>query len=358
MAFAIPIFFGFSLEKEFLFEFYVKNIEYYVLFLFTYCFFYFFFIIIFLLYNKQVVSIKRPKVDKASRSIFLIFLFILFGEVVIAGGFPIQRVIGLPAPSSTEFGISGVHGFVNALWTSLVCLSVVRSSKPMPIGSKLILALYPILVFNRGLLMFFVVMHVIRSWRELNSFRDLRLILFLLPCSMVFFIWIGTQRDAEFNIDASVDSALSGLSLWLYLYVCSPIANAFNSTEPTIIFQFPEAILASMTPNVLKGFFGFDVGFDAYGGNFVAPFLNAGSLFRVFVLDFGYLGYVIAGLLVAFVSAYNDTLNKNKHALWLAITALLSLGIFNPIIISPYSLLSIYLLARLQKFQKKFQFQG
>lgn len=153
-------------------------------------------------------------------SAILVFLSIL--DVFYSGGFPVQRLIGLPGPSSTIYGMPLVHGLQKAVQFLLFTFIVLNRNYWSIAG--LILLLLPLLELSRSslLIYFFIYFSIFFnqiSARELKVFPLFTVAIFVL----VMFVLMGNIRDT---------SALSRMSqganltfLWFYSYLVSPLAN-------------------------------------------------------------------------------------------------------------------------------------
>lgn len=236
------------------------------------------------------------------RIAFFIWLFFTLLEIVYFGNLPLFSLFGFgPSIRYTEFGIPGIHGFINALYFSVLLLYfiqflIIRSFKNYFIF--FLLVLWPFLVIHRMMFIAFF----IQAFFVYYLLRDGQLklknlfILFIVSISVIFiFGYIGDLRSGREHIlrlagftTEYPDWLPTGFA-WIYLYIVTPVNNInFNINNFTEISPFPFEtflrIFPSFVRDVLVDNFVQETSFQLYKNAF-----NVSTLFLILIKDFGYI---------------------------------------------------------------------
>lgn len=287
----------------------------------------------------------------------IIWLLISVVEMLVFPGLPIFYIVTGGNKTYAEFGIPSVHGVANLLWLILAMIVYTRWRKGESHARWLVLGLvsWPLLCASRGL---FIIMALILLSVHLMLIDRVKLKFFLilavfLPVVYLGFGFLGDIRAKEFSLTAAlgISDDIHTAWLWFYVYLTAPLANLVNTMEmvsPSFSLV-PVATLGGVIPTILKPLLGVEIGFDAYIGEPIAAFLNAGTAFRPAYLDWGILGIVVVSAGFGVLAARIRHRANRFGGLALAfLNVMLLLNIFNNNFIVPTFLLTFFILLYLE----------
>lgn len=311
-------------------------------------------------------SIQLKPFNIKIKPFLIIWLLISAVEVLEFPGLPIFHAATGGSKSYAEFGIPSVHGFANLLWLNLTLIVYARlRQEESHVGWLFLgLVLWPILLASRGLFMIIAFLLISVHLTLMARIKLKFVLLLLIAMSIIYFGfgYLGEIRAKDFSLTTamSVSDDNSVFWLWFYVYLTSPLANLANTLEMvTPNFSLvPVATLGSLIPTVIKPLLGVATEFDAYIGEPVAAFLNAGTAFRSAYLDWGILGIVVVSAGFGGLAAIIKHRAHRFGGLALAfLNVMLLLNIFNNNFIAPTFLLTflilLYLEAKAYRQQRK-----
>lgn len=287
----------------------------------------------------------------------IIWLLISAGEVLMFPGLPIFYAVLGGSKTYAEFGIPSVHGVANLLWLILTMIVYTRWMRGEHNVRWLLIGLvsWPILCASRGLFMImaFILLSVYLTLIHRIKLKFVLLLLIAMTIIYFGFGYLGEIRAKDFSLSMalSLSDEIPPAWLWFYVYITSPVANLANTLEmvPPSFSLVPVATLGPLIPTVIKPLFGVATGFDAYIGEPVADFLNAGTAFRPAYLDWGILGIVVVSAGFGGLAARIRHRAHRFGGLALAfLNVMLLLNIFNNNFIAPTFLLTFFILLYLE----------
>ena len=135
------------------------------------------------------------------------------------------------------------------------------------------------------------------------------IIMYLIIFISIFFLFgfIGEYRTRDFNLVSAMGlpEGTNIFTLWLYVYMVSPIANLQNTINATSIepLYSLKHTLDPLVPSVLKGLLTFDSSFGHSSGEVVHSFLNASTGFMAPYLDYGVNGIIALNIFYGVLAA-------------------------------------------------------
>jgi oligosaccharide repeat unit polymerase len=286
------------------FEYYSKALEVTILYLFLPflgCYFWG-------LLNFTYISGKKwPFTHGNQLSLFKIgglldlWLIISAIEILVFPGLPIYYAILGGGKTYAEFGIPSVHGLANLLYVTLTMIVYMRWRRGESDLRWLLFGLvsWPILCASRGLFLMVLLILLSVHLMTITRIEFKAYLFFFISLTVIYFGfgYLGEIREKDFSLASalSISDELSPAWLWFYVYLTSPIANLVNTIAlvPPNLSIIPGATLSQLVPTVIKPLLGVETGFDAYIGEPVMAFLNAGTAFRSPYLDWGIFGIVL-----------------------------------------------------------------
>ncbi|MDB4661717.1 oligosaccharide repeat unit polymerase [Gammaproteobacteria bacterium] len=247
--------------------------------------------IFYLFSNKIDTSFLSNKIiyrNKISNQLYFFVLFVYFIEILLFNGFPLYWVISNRDISYSEFGISGLHGFVNGIWLYLISRYIISSD----IKKFSILILFQIAFLHRFTILFAMLAFIFHKFAiaRLNILSNLKYPVYV----VIIFSGIGIIRNLDFDITSSANSSglLFQFLLWPYFYIVSPIS---NFTLSVLNFYpeyniFPNRSLNSLIPTIFRET---NTDFNSYLGVLAHSQFNTGTGFMPWYFDWGFFGIFI-----------------------------------------------------------------
>ncbi len=251
------------------------------------------------------------------KSVSLAYLFLILVEAFVAGGFPTLSLFGLGRQISyDQFGIPGIHGFVNSLGyvTSLVALYQILNKSIT--GNRGAYARYSLvvvyLIFALQLHRAVIVASILQSLALLFLFRRKMLSPFwLLALSSVSAIVFGLLGDLRSGREHFLDLAgfqwypefLPSGFAWVYIYLVSPFINTLSNSQYFVHLlhaYLPFETLQSSIPSFFRPPSQIELGLDAEAW-------NVHSFFSPLLADYGYYSFlpsILIGVAWALCFAY------------------------------------------------------
>lgn len=283
--------------------------------------------------------------------LFKVWISISFIEIILFGGLPILNVFTGGTKTYADFGLPTLHGFANFIWWILVLNSIANFLKSKQYNKRdLITFIWPFLVLSRGLVIILILQFFSSYVFNLKNIKIKYVLYWVIIITSLYFTfgYLGDLRSSDFSlVDKYSGVNSSSTFLWFYVYVTSPYVNLLNTINniiPTYSF-LPYATISGFVPTIFKSFLGFETGFDAYIGEPIAAFLNAGTAFRSPYLDYGIIGIIFQSVFFGIMSAIIKNYNVKSKIVLPYYNGILALNIFNNNLFNPvFFLLLIFLL--------------
>lgn len=263
-----------------------------------------------------------PRTRRRARIALWIFLVGLSFELAYFGGAPILGLVGIGSEILyTEFGISGFHGLMNALFYSVCCYHFARillCSDPRRIKwLMLVSALYPVFVMSRQVLISLLLQYLLiyLAVRRPSGRQYMR----VLAVSIGVFLLFGYLGDLRSGREHIIQLAaptfdypdwLPSAFIWFYIYVCTPLNNV-NANIDIAPNYLPLETAGSFIPSFARESFLEAVGASRQW-NLVTESFNVSSLLQSMVTDFGVYGSLGFTLMCGF--AFSVILRRSRHS--------------------------------------------
>jgi len=219
-------------------------------------------------------------------------------EFLLEGNLPLFSLFFGKFVLYADYGISGLHGFLNAIQLYIFIISFYRYLKHKDRTSMKIcfaLIVLSILMLSRAMILWQILQAIFLylAFNKVNFGRLLKLSIYTV-ITMGFFILIGNLRVKEgfsitsiAQINENYPSILTDEFIWIYLYWVSPFNNIANSiADFEAARYFPFNTLLYSLPNVVKSSLGLEA------DNMVLKVddnLNVSSYLDTFLPDFGFM---------------------------------------------------------------------
>lgn len=226
-------------------------------------------------------------------------------ETVVSGGVPLLWLLTGSSKANFDYGISSVHGMVNALLLALAVTSYalfLHTGKKRHLWFPAIALIWAIVMVSRGTVFVLVAESavVFLRFRRVHWSSILRLGI-LAAVLILFFGFVGDFRsgaDAFKELAQPTPEfpewAPSGL-LWAYIYITTPINNLLYSMHllrPTYSLLLPNTA-ATLFPTVLRNIiYGAQGASDTISGSLVTDALNVSTAYVGPFQDLGRWGIV------------------------------------------------------------------
>jgi oligosaccharide repeat unit polymerase len=268
----------------------------------------------------EVLGSTRTR--RRARIVLLIFLVGLAFEIAYFGAAPFLGLIGVGHEILyTDFGISGFHGLMNAMFYSVCCYHFARillCRDPRLIKWLMIVsALYPVFVMSRQVLVSLLLQYlfIYLGVRRPSGLQYIRVLAVFIGIFLLFG-YLGDLRSGRehiiqlaaptFEYPDWVPSAF----IWFYIYVCTPLNNV-NANIDIAPNYLPLETAGSLIPSFARESF-----LQALGASsqweLVTESFNVSSLLQSMVSDFGIYGSFGFTLLCGL--AFSVILRRSRHS--------------------------------------------
>lgn len=296
----------------------------------------------------STIQYSKPKSNSGiKRTIFAIYLLLIL-EFIYNKGIPLLLVFSNSAYEYTEFGIPTLHPILatfTSFYTVYVFHVLISYKKKRYLIYLFILLLFPILIYNRGMLLIsllscLIVFLMSIKRIKLKAFAYIALLAVVL---LYFFGVLGNYRLVKSSsndyflksakaTDKFVNSKIPKEYLWSYIYISSPLANLQNNINE----NSPEKIRVKdfMATELLPDFISKRIVKIIHAEQAeivqIASFLTVGTVFARSYSLLGWPGiYLMYLLLAAFIFLYVILLKKSNKYYVTGISLLCTFVIFN-----------------------------
>jgi oligosaccharide repeat unit polymerase len=238
-------------------------------------------------------------------------------ETGVSGGVPLLWLLTGSSKSNFDYGISSVHGMVNALLLAAAVTSLalyLYTDNRRHLWFPIFAVVWSMILVSRGTLFVLLVEYAVvyLRLRRIKLKAAFRLCVITLM-ALLLFGFIGDVRsgaeafrDLAQPTDGFPDWAPSGL-LWAYIYITTPINNLLltvHTLRPTYNLLLPDTA-ATLFPTVLRNvIYGKQGAGEAISGALETQALNVSTAYVGPYQDMGYFGIIgfsiIAALLCEF----------------------------------------------------------
>ena len=255
-------------------------------------------------------AVSSEGVARSIKAIWIVFALGIGFEIAYFRAIPLFGLIGIgPKIDYAEFGIHGLHGFINAMFFAACVLTFTRGLFLRNVSKSWLWILtfsYPVLLVTRQVLISLLLQYLLVyiGVRRPSPKVVLRVV-FLGITALLVFGYLGDLRTGRDSILALGDPAfnypdwLPSAFIWVYIYVCTPLNNVNNNIDivPT---YFPLQTAGSMIPSFARDQFLGSFG-NTRQWDLVAESLNANSLLQSLLSDFGLEGAAIFSLICGYL---------------------------------------------------------
>ena len=253
------------------------------------------------------------------------YLFLILIETFAAGGMPILAIFGVGRQISyVEFGIPGIHGFVNSLGyvTSLLSIYQILNNSPTatrrPYSFYILIGVY--IIFALQMHRAVITASMMQSLALVFLFRrKLLSSAWLLAFSSAFAIVFGLLGDLRSGREHFLE--LAGLQwypeflptgfAWVYIYLITPFINTLSSSQYFVrLFHsyLPFETLQSSIPSFLRPPSQIELSLDSEAW-------NVHSFFSPLLADYGFYAF-LPSILIGVVWALCFAYAKRDQRFW------------------------------------------
>ena len=256
------------------------------------------------------------------KGIAIIWGILTFVEIVEFGGVPLITVVlfGNFDLNYTNFGLSSLHGLLNALYLTVICSLFILyqfTKNKKYLYLTMALFIWPLLLMSRAL-MIWTLLEIFSVYFIFNpvSTKKLFSLFFIVLLVILVFGYIGDNRGEskdsgmERLTDTFVkdenrfitDKIPSGF-IWVYIYVTTPINNVvwnIDNIKPEYDFKYT---FGSLLPSVIRNDAKLGPSLELYEEAF-----NVSSYFANYMRDFGVIG---ASIFIFFLQLYVLSIYQN-----------------------------------------------
>jgi oligosaccharide repeat unit polymerase len=294
--------------------------------------------------NSPPIALIEARVSQCLR----IWIVCAVLETIISGGVPLGWLLVGSAKTNFDYGVSSVHGMVNALLLALAVTSFalfLYTGKRRHLWLPVFALVWSIVLVSRGTL-FVLVAECVVVFLRLRSVRGSSFIkLFAIGAVLLlFFGYVGDIRsgaEAFKNLAQPTpdfpDWAPSGL-LWAYIYITTPINNllyTMHTIRPTYNLLLPNTA-ATLFPTVIRNIIYGKQGADAaITGSLVTEALNVSTAYIGPFQDLGRWGLVGFSLISTSLCEFFWRRNGFRNILYFSVfTQALMLSLFYNLLFS------------------------
>ncbi|CAH8222936.1 O-antigen polymerase [Vibrio aestuarianus] len=282
--------------------------------------------------EKYKLQITSKRISNKVKRLAWFWLLMSTLELFQAKNFPLLSLFGVgPYVNYVEFGISGLHGLLNAIFLFLSCFYFVKykaEGKNKYLFILMLLFVWPVLLTTRQLMLSYCIqlffIHLLTT--KINLKKIFKIAVFVLAIFSIFGYLGDVRSGREHMISLSrptfdYPEYLPSFFIWIYIYIVSPLNNInHNITEITPLY-FPFNTIISLFPSVVRELLVSFFQVDNYNIKLVTEAFNVSSFYEPFLLDFGYILQAPALLVISSISilAMHRANNKIMYVFILSI---------------------------------------
>lgn len=316
----------------------------------------FFFIITFIIslflggvidkYNPIIYSSSNGNKD-IKRTILAIYI-LLFVEFVYTKGIPLVLIFRNPEYNYVEFGVPTLHPIL-ATFTSFYTVYVFHvwlSERGIKnLSHLLILLLFPILIYNRGMLLISLVSCLVVFLMSIKSIKlkTFAYISIVVAVLLYFFGVLGNYRMVKNSTndyflevaganDSFKNSRVPKEYFWSYIYITSPLANLqnnINENKPEQI-NVKDFVATELTPDFISKRIVKVIHAERGEVSQIIHFLNVGTVYARSYSLLGWIGmYLMYFMLTSFIFLYLIVLKRANKYYVTGISILCTFVVFN-----------------------------
>jgi oligosaccharide repeat unit polymerase len=255
-------------------------------------------------------TVSSEGVAQSIKAIWIVFGLGIGFEVAYFRAIPLFGLVGIGQRIDyAEFGIHGLHGFINAMFFAACVLTFTRGLFVRKVSRSLLWIVtfsYPVLLVTRQVLISLLLQYLLIyiGVRRPSPKVILRVVLLSVTALLVFG-YLGDLRTGRDNILAlgspsfNYPDWLPSAFIWVYIYVCTPLNNVNNNID-IIPTYFPLQTAGSLIPSFARDQFLGSFG-NTREWDLVTDSLNANSLLQSLLSDFGIEGAAIFSLICGYL---------------------------------------------------------
>lgn len=259
------------------------------------------FISLFKINFKQKKERKKLKYSTEERlkfaKWFVIVLFII--EIIYSGGIPLIWNLTGSSKIYFDFGIPSVHGAFNGL---VICLGAYSFFKKT--NDKYLYLLIGVLIFSRQIMISMVVEAVIFNLFTSKKINWKKYII-IAVIGVIFFGVLGNLRSGKETMNKIFQPReqyenMPNSVKWVYSYMTFSISNFNNLVSITNgNVNHGSSMLNALVPTALLDIINVEVNYNPF--YLISLNYNTNTSFPEIYLDFGAVGILIYGILLAFI---------------------------------------------------------
>ena len=297
---------------------------------------------------KRIIEFRPIGYNKRIPTVFYFISILWILSFIYNRGVPLLLVLRGAEYNYTEFGIPTLHVFVVTFTSFFSCylFHVYISTKKRKVLIYFLLTMiFPVLLFNRGMLMINIVscIFIYLQYIKRLSFRKTLPLAFFLILVLYGFGVLGNIRQARPGDDKYsskpilsiaeadqdfIESKIPSEFIWSYLYISSPIGNLQHNIDVKNTLDFsPKTLILFLNNEFLFDFISKRIN-SIFGVTRehclrFADFLTVGSTYSNSYIYLGWIGILIMGIFILFFPLVYLSLLKKKNVLYVTGTSIL-----------------------------------
>ncbi len=243
-------------------------------------------------------EISNMKVYKKIKYLWLFWIVMIIFEILFEQNLPLIALFGIgPYIGYADFGISGLHGFLNSISFVLITYHFLKykaSSSKIDKYVVIFFILWTILIVNRQqLVSIFLELMFLHFITTKIKFKQILKVFFIIMLFITIFGFIGDMRSGKEHFLAIASPTFdypeylpSGF-LWIYIYMVSPLNNTNYNIENFEPIYIPISSTILLFPSFLRDQIESTLGIKSNPVYLVHESLNMSSFFPTLLNDFG-----------------------------------------------------------------------
>jgi oligosaccharide repeat unit polymerase len=251
--------------------------------------------------------ISSAHVGRRLKTVWIIFGLGISLEIAYFGGAPGLGLLGIgPEIGYTDFGIPGLHGFLNSTFYACCTVQFARvllGSSKNTLLLMLVSLCYPVLGMSRQVFISLLLQYLLIyfSFRRPSPQVFVRAGVLFIAAFLVFG-YLGDIRSGREHIISLAAPTfeypewLPSAFIWFYIYLCTPLNNVNYNIDITPNY-LPLETAGTFIPSFAREAFMNALGGGTQQWNLVTDAFNVSSLLQSFLTDFGVSGSIVFTLL-------------------------------------------------------------
>ena len=252
--------------------------------------------------DQKIKIYSLNKINFFNKRLKIVLILIFFFECFFSGGVPLIWILSGASLTHGDFGIPTIHGFFHGILLYFVTSSFLLFSKGISrkenLMNMLLFIFYAVLVFNRGIVILFILQASFIFLVLQKRFKLKYIIIggvFILPFLLWLFGLLGDIRSGSnvFLISTSPEWAeffeiFPDNLTWPYVYITGSLNNVYFNIDDVEPLGYPFFTFAKLIPSALYDFLGIEAVYDSF--TLADGRVTVSTAFQGLISDFGVFG--------------------------------------------------------------------